>query len=75
MKKATKATPERARKIQMNFRLDENLIAVLHENAEREHRTITQVVELALIEYFQNKFVSMPGVKIPGILEKIPRSK
>lgn len=56
-------------KQQMNFRVDEALADALKRHADDEHRTITQVVELALMEYLHKRHTPMPGVSLPASLQ------
>ena len=60
-------------KAQQNFRLDENLSTALRQHAEDEHRTVTQVVELALMEYLLSRGMKLHGV--PGIVRTKQQSK
>lgn len=55
-------------KEQQNFRLDTNVVQALREHAEYEHRTVTQVVELALMEYLSARGVKIHNVTLPGVV-------
>lgn len=61
-------------KAQQNFRLDEHLAEALRKYAEDEHRTVTQVVELALMEYLLSRDVKLHGVTLPGVVRTKQRS-
>lgn len=62
-------------KKQMNFRLDEALADRVRQYAEDEHRTVTQVVELALMEYFVAHGVDLAGVSLPSYLTQQKQRK
>ena len=55
-------------KEQQNFRLDPNIVQALRAHAEDEHRTVTQVVELALMEYLSARDVKIHNVTLPGVI-------
>ena len=55
-------------KEQQNFRLDTNIVQALREHVEDEHRTVTQVVELALMEYLSARGVKIHNVTLPGVV-------
>ena len=55
-------------KEQQNFRLDPNIVQALREHADHEHRTVTQVVELALMEYLSARDVKIHNVTLPGVI-------
>lgn len=55
-------------KTQMNFRVDQILADRVRQYAEDEHRTVTQVVELALMEYFVAHGVDLDGLPLPSYL-------
>lgn len=55
-------------KLQQNFRLDEHIVEAVHKHAADEHRTVTQVVELAIMEYLSARNVTMKHVVLPAII-------